>query len=249
MPYDKKDENPYMEGVPVKISEKYKRPPVIRLPNSCQNCTSPAILYEDYDFRLERNVLSKLEDWKKAREEQAQKREERLEGLKAVKEDAEQLKPEQTEMRDASHVLTPINVSNADQVTIRRDQSAFNYSDFETDTSSPFDNVELKTINEMEILASVLSNEPQGSKPPSLPSNNNNKIPSKNGVVWNGFMYSSPQYYEPAMMSVYPNTSYGSEPSHTSWMSSYSATPAAAHPAAYRYNSGWCFFLFSWGFY
>lgn len=35
-------------------------------------------------------------------------------------------------------------------------KSAFNISDFEADTSSPFDNMELKTINEMEELAHVL---------------------------------------------------------------------------------------------
>lgn len=32
-----------------------------------------------------------------------------------------------------------------------------NYSDFENDTSSPFDNVELKTINDLDILAQVLN--------------------------------------------------------------------------------------------
>lgn len=36
--------------------------------------------------------------------------------------------------------------------------SNINYSDFENDTSSPFDNVELKTINDLDILAQVLHN-------------------------------------------------------------------------------------------
>lgn len=226
MPYDKKDENPYMEGVPVKISEKYKRPPVIRLP---KNCNPPAVLLDDYDFRLERNVLAKLEDWKKAREEQAQKREERLERLKAD----EQLKPTSVD-EQKSDVLLPTNASSADRVDIRRDQSAINYSDFETDTSSPFDNVELKTINDMEVLASVLSTQVQ----PSLPSNNNNKIPSKNGVVWNGLTYSSPQYYEPNhLMNAYP---YGGQ--QASWMGGYSAP--LAHSSAYLYHSGLYFFLY-----
>ncbi|XP_011560683.3 uncharacterized protein LOC105390982 [Plutella xylostella] len=35
------------------------------------------------------------------------------------------------------------------------------YKDFENDTSSPFDNVELKTINDMELLAQVLQNQMQ----------------------------------------------------------------------------------------
>lgn len=36
--------------------------------------------------------------------------------------------------------------------------SAFNYKDFEVDTSSPFDNVELKSINDLDVLAQVLNN-------------------------------------------------------------------------------------------
>lgn len=35
--------------------------------------------------------------------------------------------------------------------------SKINYSDFENDTSSPFDNIELKTINDLDILAEVLN--------------------------------------------------------------------------------------------
>ncbi|XP_013104166.1 uncharacterized protein LOC106084788 isoform X2 [Stomoxys calcitrans] len=35
---------------------------------------------------------------------------------------------------------------------------AFNYKDFEDDTSSPFDNIELKTINDLDVLAQVLHN-------------------------------------------------------------------------------------------
>ncbi|XP_011185605.2 uncharacterized protein Ubap1_0 [Zeugodacus cucurbitae] len=39
-----------------------------------------------------------------------------------------------------------------------KDVNAFNYKDFEEDTSSPFDNIELKTINDLDILAQVLHN-------------------------------------------------------------------------------------------
>ncbi|XP_053960080.1 uncharacterized protein DDB_G0283357 isoform X2 [Anastrepha ludens] len=39
-----------------------------------------------------------------------------------------------------------------------KEVNAFNYKDFEEDTSSPFDNVELKTINDLDILAQVLHN-------------------------------------------------------------------------------------------
>lgn len=36
--------------------------------------------------------------------------------------------------------------------------NSFNYKDFEEDTSSPFDNIELKTINDLDVLAQVLHN-------------------------------------------------------------------------------------------
>ncbi|KAM7362615.1 uncharacterized protein ACRADG_013217 isoform 2-T2 [Cochliomyia hominivorax] len=36
--------------------------------------------------------------------------------------------------------------------------NSFNYKDFEDDTSSPFDNIELKTINDLDVLAQVLHN-------------------------------------------------------------------------------------------
>ncbi|XP_017481701.1 PREDICTED: uncharacterized protein LOC108370801 [Rhagoletis zephyria] len=39
-----------------------------------------------------------------------------------------------------------------------KEVNAFNYKDFEEDTSSPFDNIELKTINDLDILAQVLHN-------------------------------------------------------------------------------------------
>lgn len=41
---------------------------------------------------------------------------------------------------------------------VSKDVNAFNYKDFEEDTSSPFDNIELKTINDLDILAQVLHN-------------------------------------------------------------------------------------------
>lgn len=39
-----------------------------------------------------------------------------------------------------------------------KEVNVFNYKDFEEDTSSPFDNIELKTINDLDILAQVLHN-------------------------------------------------------------------------------------------
>ena len=52
-------------------------------------------------------------------------------------------------------ILTPVPLSHTVPV-VQAPHAAFNISDFEADTSSPFDNMELKTINDMEELASVL---------------------------------------------------------------------------------------------
>lgn len=54
-------------------------------------------------------------------------------------------------------MLTPVPITLASISTCTSKASdSFNLSDFEADTSSPFDNMELKTINEMEELAHVL---------------------------------------------------------------------------------------------
>ncbi|KAJ8927638.1 hypothetical protein NQ314_019880 [Rhamnusium bicolor] len=61
-----------------------------------------------------------------------------------------------------SNILTPIPLNNCvnQQYNCKPvDKSPFNLSDFENDTSSPFDNMELKSINDMEELAQVLKSE------------------------------------------------------------------------------------------
>lgn len=50
--------------------------------------------------------------------------------------------------------LTPVMKSTFESKL----SNSFNYKDFEDDTSSPFDNIELKTINDLDVLAQVLHN-------------------------------------------------------------------------------------------
>lgn len=72
----------------------------------------------------------------------------------------------------ACNILTPIPLSSITSKANNSpvDRSPFNISDFEADTSSPFDNMELKTLNDMEELAQVLRNEtPKTSSTPSYP--------------------------------------------------------------------------------
>jgi hypothetical protein len=54
-------------------------------------------------------------------------------------------------------ILTPVPITQSSiDTNTSKTSDTFNISDFEADTSSPFDNMELKTINEMEELAHVL---------------------------------------------------------------------------------------------
>lgn len=55
--------------------------------------------------------------------------------------------------------LSNDSVTNSLNCLMKSNQSmTFNYKDFEDDTSSPFDNIELKTINDLDVLAQVLHN-------------------------------------------------------------------------------------------
>ncbi|XP_014279213.1 ubiquitin-associated protein 1 [Halyomorpha halys] len=138
-----------MEGIPVKISEKYKPPRRIALPASVQNKLNTVIQFEKYDFGLERFVLEQMA---KLKEQQ------KLMDAKPVPSSNSEEKTISLNQNKIENILTPVplkphigSVSNPQQVI-----GGFNISDFENDTSSPFDSVELKTINEMEVLAHVL---------------------------------------------------------------------------------------------
>ncbi|XP_075146424.1 uncharacterized protein LOC142220901 [Haematobia irritans] len=56
---------------------------------------------------------------------------------------------------------------------------AFNYKDFEDDTSSPFDNIELKTINDLDVLAQVLHN----TQIKTIPDNNGPLYPNEDVLL------------------------------------------------------------------
>ncbi|XP_037037000.1 uncharacterized protein LOC119074816 [Bradysia coprophila] len=196
----------YMEGVPVKISEKYKPPPKISLPQSIvQRLLSSDVLEQTkYDFNLERNVLVKIAELKSVRNRDQTERRERmrqrqLERQQMVDEQQKQLltavsypsaedlsddEPEHQNEPKRSHepvagfsspnfdtILMPTVIpghestysnpltsfSHLNNAYRSGNTNKINYSDFENDTSSPFDNVELKTINDLDILAQVLN--------------------------------------------------------------------------------------------
>lgn len=202
----------YMSGVPVKISERYKPPPKISLPQSvCQRLTAGelSVLKLNYNLNLEENVLSRISEWKAVRVKENDERRERIRlreefSFKERREFEEKQKKLLTEVYYPSSddeeveaieikspepkfstpqghfsppnrfdtILTPTVVpgqilnnkftpltchsSTVNNYLHSSDLTKINYSDFEND-GSPFDNMELKTINDLDILAQVLN--------------------------------------------------------------------------------------------
>ncbi|XP_025205324.1 ubiquitin-associated protein 1-like [Melanaphis sacchari] len=162
----------YMDEIPVKIIEKYKPPKKITLPGVLQHKPTSNALKIQYDFNLEKNVLEKMATWSKIREEAKTRRHIQAAEFKTQDYlDLDKLTLLNPAQPQNTQVLQPIpaqqmnlNMSSYDTMLTKN----INISDFESDTSSPFDNMELKTINDLEELASVL-------KPTSLYDNTNVK--------------------------------------------------------------------------
>nr|CAI5821981.1 unnamed protein product [Callosobruchus analis] len=175
----------YTDNIKVKISEKYKPPPRINLPMTyaqrlvLNKQTQESNLY--YNFQLENDVLDQIKEWKGSRHQMLQDRKLRIEKMREkIKEECLQLAKQKTDSTLTntenltlssdkvlhqpknyhSSILTPIPLSNSkNQVTTEVMNKNINISDFENDTYSPFDNMELKSINDMEELAQVLNYE------------------------------------------------------------------------------------------
>lgn len=218
----------YTDGVPVKISEKFKPPPKIILPSS----VAQKLLYlssveishcnTGYDFNLEQNVLVKIGEWKNVRHKENNDRLDRKRvreqaRMKQIEEEQKQqlndvsypstddLSSSEDEKNDKQTVSDPVkvyhhthqldtilmptivpgldinNISYTLQTSTSQSSNYYNnqtlinkinFADFENDTSSPFDNMELKTINDLDILAQVLNN---AVKIEENVNNNNNK--------------------------------------------------------------------------
>lgn len=215
----------YVEGIKVKISEKYKPP--FRISKSQQQYLMlNEKLQEElpgYDFGLEKTMLEKINIRKEHRRNMLEERKQRLSqkreehkqkiademtkkqqtetnivydtdesGMVGEESSApkvpsfpsSQALPSQTQQNyiTKNGILMPIpaaygrNILNPLQAYEHQQLNnvkSFNLSDFESDTSSPFDNMELKSINDLEELAQVLK-----SNQSSFPSSTSNYQPS-----------------------------------------------------------------------
>lgn len=157
----------YMDGVHVKIAEAYKPPRKVCLPAAYNN-KLPDISKLTYDFSLERLVLEKMTEWHKVKQANNKARHTRLDE-KRKKEKEEASPPSPPPLPDnikqmpinapvpEPTILTPQPLTlPANDLQDHAKTNGLNFADFDNDTSSPFDNMELKTINDMEELAQVL---------------------------------------------------------------------------------------------
>lgn len=206
----------YLDGISVKISERYKPPKRITLALSySQILTLNKLIQEptpSYDFSLEESIKNRVHEWRKARTTIAEERKQRLHNInqernKNVWNKTDSNEPtevlnnksnsEETNTSNLSNnhnhkdsvatgisqhaspyyssesgVLIPITVGSTQPITHAKYQidKGFNFSEFESDTSSPFDNMELKTINDLEELAEVLKTDSSTSVSSQVPS-------------------------------------------------------------------------------
>lgn len=222
----------YMDGVCVKISEKYKPPPRINLAVTYSQRLSLNKQiqnnFETYDFSLERNIKDRIRELRNARRVLYEEKKERLEKIKETRKKFEeenaikQTKNAETCDKETEVFITNNGVTNVEPTALDtiqttpilsmqaapggipypssysniltptlltntnisqalncnpNDKSPFNISDFEADTSSPFDNMELKTINDIEELAQVLKKDEQYTSPYTLAQVYSNYVP------------------------------------------------------------------------
>ncbi|XP_046596538.1 uncharacterized protein LOC107224094 isoform X2 [Neodiprion lecontei] len=164
-----------MDGVHVKIAEAYKPPRKIALPVAYNN-KLPDVSNYVYDFSLERVVIEKMTEWRKVRHTMALARRTRLDEKKKNEEAPSPPLPEtvtQSSVKVApapeTTILTPQPLSpSANDLQYINMSNGLDLADFDNDTSSPFDNMELKTINDMEELAQVLQPTSQWVPPTKL---------------------------------------------------------------------------------
>ncbi|KAF8796730.1 Ubiquitin-associated protein 1 like protein [Argiope bruennichi] len=161
-----KDGSSYIEGVPVKISKQFWPPRPVSLPHAIDTRTPAELLSIQYDFSLERSVIEFSEKRLKEIAEAKQKPKpgsantENSAGSSSIPEEsipktnAQHVRPWQS-----NTILQPQQPPDKEKTPTeektQKTHTKINLSDFENDTSSPFDYMELQTINDLEELNSV----------------------------------------------------------------------------------------------
>ncbi|XP_042905454.1 ubiquitin-associated protein 1 [Parasteatoda tepidariorum] len=162
----------YLDGVPVKISSKFIPPRPVPLPYAYDEKLNYNILDEVYDFTLEKSVIEHHSNCLFQLEKAKFKRSPQNKSSDSGEDQPSCSSSNLEESRHSSYsnaqnvvswstnsILQPKPQQPLDQVSsenIPEDKvMKINLSDFENDTSSPFDYMELQTINDLEELSSV----------------------------------------------------------------------------------------------
>lgn len=201
----------YTDGVPIKISEKYKPPPAIHLPTKIIQQlakTEVPVAFEDYNFSLEHKIISKTTEWMNWRARDKSERQERIQqrnlarlkqledeqkqklnqvsypstdDISSCEEDEElavaddvnqQIIPREkpfspnfnTILMPTQALQDPISVKKSHRRYASNSSNKIDFSFFESD-ASPFDHLEMKSMNEMEVLAQVLGSSAKKHEP------------------------------------------------------------------------------------
>lgn len=164
----------YLDGVQVKVSDKFRPPRRIVLPMALTRDYCPQSLQEEYDFELE---LKTIEFAERYRQEQESKRQAQIDRVASdIERFTQAAGKEQSGASDASpgstisvpavvtaamavpsSILQPAQASEAASTAVKRSttEKSFSLAEFENNASSPFDYVELQTLNDLEELSSV----------------------------------------------------------------------------------------------
>lgn len=142
---------------------------------------------------------------------------------------------------NTNNILKPIPTTSASFMP----PQAFNLSDFESDTSSPFDNMELKSINDLEELAQVLKSDRTAHNFPTYPNttlyqgsgNYNSESKSYGNLPTNIRSYTDYSQGNSAAYGQNRNTAVTQQPTYSQITNSYSQISSSYNPTYSQYNN------------
>lgn len=158
MAYDRKDGFSYIDDVPLKIATAFLPPRHVVLPSISNPNEETFFEKFQYDFFLEKKVLDDIMKKEQESLENASKSQNPCNGEQSEPITDSSVKPSvQNILSLQSEILLPKPQKIFDKApnTDEQNNSKINLSDFENATSSPFDYMELQTINDLEELSNV----------------------------------------------------------------------------------------------
>lgn len=146
-----------LQGVEVKIGERFRPPKKVTLPVGWQQRDPSVVLSVMYDFSLEKDVISKADALKASTKTEVQSSPEpHVESSSSDTPSGQNLVFSNVGSEILQPVVAPGLGHKKSDSFGGKGKNAFDLADFEGDTSTPFELVELQTINDMDELKNVL---------------------------------------------------------------------------------------------